>query len=156
MAERLIKKYPNRRLYDTDQSKYITLSDLKELIIQGEKVKVVDSGSGDDITRSILMQIILETEAGGEPLFSAAMLAQIIRFYGGALQSPFSRYLEESLNLFTRQNEAFLTSMTGSPIEGLARMTEQNLKIWEQMQAQFLKASGFSAGDKKEPGAEGA
>lgn len=156
MAERLIKKYPNRRLYDTDQSKYITLSDLKELLIQGEKVKVVDSGSGDDITRSILMQIILETEAGGEPLFSAAMLAQIIRFYGGALQSPFSRYLEESLNLFTRQNEAFLASMTGSPIEGLARMTEQNLKIWEQMQAQFLKASGFSAGDKKEPGAEGA
>ncbi|MBF0256128.1 MAG: polyhydroxyalkanoate synthesis repressor PhaR [Gammaproteobacteria bacterium] len=155
MAERLIKKYPNRRLYDTDQSKYITLSDLKELIIQGEKISVIDSTSSEDITRSILMQIILETEAGGEPLFSAAMLAQIIRFYGGALQSPFSRYLEESLNLFTRQNEAFLTSMTGNPIEGLARMTEQNLKIWEQMQAQFLKASGFSAGDKGREG-EGA
>ncbi|MEO5342048.1 MAG: polyhydroxyalkanoate synthesis repressor PhaR [Gammaproteobacteria bacterium SHHR-1] len=148
MAERLIKKYPNRRLYDTDQSKYITLSDLKGLIVQGEGIKVIDSNSSEDITRAILMQIILETEAGGEPLFSASMLGQIIRFYGGALQNPFSRYLEESLNLFTRQNEAFLNSLSSNPMEGLARMTEENLKIWEQMQAQFLKASGFSGSAK--------
>ena len=77
---RIIKKYPNRRLYDTEQSRYITLSDIRDLIMKGLEFKVLDTNSGDDLTRSILLQIMLEDESGGEPLFSTNMLAQIIRF----------------------------------------------------------------------------
>ncbi len=97
---RIIKKYPNRRLYDTKTSAYITLCDVKELVLKFEVFKVVDAKSGDDLTRSILLQIILEEETGGVPLFSSELLAQIIRFYGNSMQSMLGKYLENNMRAF--------------------------------------------------------
>lgn len=97
---RLIKKYPNRRLYDTHTSSYITLADVKELVLAFENFKVVDAKSGEDLTRSILLQIILEEETGGVPLFSTDLLAQMIRFYGHAMQGMFGKYLENNIKTF--------------------------------------------------------
>ena len=85
MSVRVIKKYPNRRLYDTELSRYVTLVDVRELVMEGHEFKVVDTANDDDITRAILLQIMLEEESGGTPLFSAKMLSQMIRFYGGTL-----------------------------------------------------------------------
>src|SRR5690606_15132604 len=97
---RLIKKYPNRRLYDTQTSTYITLTDVKQLVLDNENFKVVDAKSGEDLTRSILLQIILEEETGGVPMFSSAVLAQIIRFYGHAMQGVMGSYLEKNIQAF--------------------------------------------------------
>lgn len=103
MAEtsRLIKKYPNRRLYDTKTSTYITLTDVKDLVLQHEGFQVVDAKSGDDLTRSILLQIILEEEAGGAPMFTSDLLAQMIRFYGHAMQGMMGKYLESNIKAFS-------------------------------------------------------
>lgn len=97
---RLIKKYPNRRLYDTQTSAYITLADVKQLVLANETLLVVDAKSGDDITRSVLLQIILEEEAGDVPMFSANALAQIIRFYGSAMQGVMGSYIEKNMQAF--------------------------------------------------------
>jgi polyhydroxyalkanoate synthesis repressor PhaR len=97
---RLIKKYPNRRLYDTRTSSYITLADVKELVLAHEEFHVVDAKSAEDLTRSILLQIILEEESGGMPIFTAKMLSQIIRFYGHALQGVMGSYLEKNIQTF--------------------------------------------------------
>ena len=102
-SERIIKKYPNRRLYDTKISRYVTLADVRALVMQGVGFRVLDTNNDDDITRAILLQIMLEEESGGEPLFTAPMLAQIIRFYGGTLQGMLSRYMEKSLDFFVKQ-----------------------------------------------------
>ncbi len=100
VSVRLIKKYPNRRLYDTQTSTYITLSDVKQLVLDHELFKVVDAKSGDDLTRSILLQIILEEESGGVPMFSSTMLAHVIRFYGHAMQGIMGSYLEKNIQSF--------------------------------------------------------
>ena len=102
MAEemRLIKKYPNRRLYDTATSSYITLADVKQLVLDNVVFKVVDAKSDEDLTRSILLQIILEEEGSGAPIFSSSMLSQIIRFYGHALQGMMGSYLEKNILTF--------------------------------------------------------
>ena len=100
-AERLIKKYPNRRLYDTQTSSYITLTDVKQLVLEAEPFTVVDAKSNDDLTRSILLQIILEEEASGVPMFSTDVLAQIIRYYGHAMQGMMGSYLEKNIQAFT-------------------------------------------------------
>src|SRR5690554_2170556 len=97
---RLIKKYPNRRLYDTRTSSYITLADVKQLVLDREEFQVVDAKSGDDLTRSILLQIILEEESGGVPMFSPTALSQIIRFYGHAMQGVMGSYLEKNIQAF--------------------------------------------------------
>jgi polyhydroxyalkanoate synthesis repressor PhaR len=99
--QRILKKYPNRRLYDTYTSSYITLVDVKKMVMQGQKFVVRDAKSGDDLTRSILLQIILEEETGGLPMFSAQTLAQIIRFYGHAMQGMMGSYLEKNMQVFT-------------------------------------------------------
>lgn len=99
-VNRLIKKYPNRRLYDTQTSTYITLADVKQLVLDHQEFQVVDAKTGDDLTRSILLQIILEEESAGMPMFSAGMLAQIIRFYGHAMQGIMGTYLEKNLQAF--------------------------------------------------------
>lgn len=148
MPERLIKKYPNRRLYDTEQSKYITLTQLRQLIIGGEMIKVIDSTSEEDITRTILLQIILETESGGTPLFTADMLSQIIRFYGGTLQGIFGNYLEQSLSLFTAQQEQFQKNIGEDPFTQMANLAQHNMKMWSNLQKEFFNAAGFSG--KKE------
>ncbi|MCU7816986.1 MAG: polyhydroxyalkanoate synthesis repressor PhaR [Candidatus Thiodiazotropha sp. (ex Rostrolucina anterorostrata)] len=148
MSDRIIKKYPNRRLYDTEQSKYITLTQLRQLIISGVLIKVVDSISEEDITRNILLQIILETESGGEPLFTANMLSQIIRFYGGALQGIFGNYLEQSMGLFTAQQEQIKKNMGEDPLTTMSNLAQNNMKMWTEMQKDFFNAAGFSSEKK--------
>ena len=97
---RLIKKYPNRRLYDTANSGYITLADVKQMVLDGIDFRVVDAKSNDDLTRAILLQIILDEEAGGMPMFSSEMLAQMIRFYGSAQQTIMGQYIEQNVQAF--------------------------------------------------------
>ena len=100
-STRILKKYPNRRLYDTETSSYITLADVKKMVLTGQDFVVRDAKTSDDLTRSILLQIILEEETGGVPMFSSQMLAQIIRFYGHAMQGMMGSYLEKNLQTFT-------------------------------------------------------
>ena len=97
---RLIKKYPNRRLYDTKTSAYITLGDVKDLVLKYEAFKVVDAKTGEDLTRSILLQIILEEETGGVPMFSSELLSGFIRFYGSTMQGMLGKYLENNMKTF--------------------------------------------------------
>ena len=97
---RIIKKYPNRRLYDTAHSGYITLVDVKQMVLEGIEFQVVDAKSGDDLTRSILLQIILDEESGGVPMWSSEMLAQMIRFYGSAQQTIMGQYMEQNVKAF--------------------------------------------------------
>ena len=99
-AARLIKKYPNRRLYDTQTSTYITLADVKQLVLEQEDFQVIDAKTQDDLTRPILMQIILEEEAGGVPMFTSPMLSHMIRFYGSAMQGMMGTYLEKNIQAF--------------------------------------------------------
>src|SRR5215210_5141631 len=97
---RIIKKYPNRRLYDTETSSYITLQDVKKLVLEHVEFRVEDAKTKDDLTRAILMQIILEEESAGAPMFSSDMLSQIIRFYGSAMQGMVGNYLEKNIHTF--------------------------------------------------------
>ena len=94
---RVIKKYPNRRLYDTETSAYITLAEVKQFVLSQETFVVQDARSGEDLTRSILLQVILEEETGGVPMFSSDMLANIIRYYGHSMQGLMGSYLERSI-----------------------------------------------------------
>ena len=151
-AERIIKKYPNRRLYDTELSRYITLADVRALVMQGAVFRVLDTANDTDITRSILLQIMLEEETGGEPLFSANMLAQIIRFYGGTMQGMFAHYLEQSLDAFARQQQHLAEDLGTKPFELMGRMTERNLELWASAQKEFLRAAGFGSRDPKTDG----
>jgi polyhydroxyalkanoate synthesis repressor PhaR len=104
---RMIKKYPNRRLYDTETSTYITLAEVKQLVLEYRAFQVVDAKSGDDLTRAILLQIILEEESGGVPLFTSEMLANIIRYYGHSMQGLMGAYLERSIQAFHEAQRRF-------------------------------------------------
>src|SRR6516164_64839 len=104
---RIIKKYPNRRLYDTETSAYITLAEVKDLVLQYKEFQVQDAKSGEDLTRAILLQIILEEESGGVPMFSTDMLANIIRYYGHAMQGLMGSYLERSIHAFHEAQRRF-------------------------------------------------
>lgn len=150
-SERIIKKYPNRRLYDTEVSRYITLADVRHLVMRCTPFRVVDAGNDTDITRAILLQIMLEEETGGEPLFSAAMLAQIIRFYGGTLHGLFARYLENALDLFAKQQQQLAETWGDNPFEAMARMTQRNVDLWSDLQKDFLRAAGFGLGSQRTP-----
>src|SRR6185369_2932216 len=107
MAPRIIKKYPNRRLYDTETSTYITLAEVKDLVLQYKDFQVQDAKTGEDLTRAILLQIILEEESGGVPMFSTDMLANIIRYYGHAMQGLMGSYLERSIFAFHEAQKRF-------------------------------------------------
>jgi len=141
--ERLIKKYPNRRLYDTKESRYITLDEVRQMVLAKTPFKVVDRQSGDDITRSILLQIIMEQESGGEPLFNADLLARFIRSSGEVAREGFSEYLETSLKFFAEQQdslrEQFGKTLTGSPMDFWMKLGEQNLKTWQDMRSSIFK-----------------
>jgi polyhydroxyalkanoate synthesis repressor PhaR len=147
---RIIKKYPNRRLYDTELSRYITLSDVRHLVMTGEEFTVVDTSNEDDITRSILLQIMLEEESGGEPLFSARMLCQVIRFYGGTFHGVFARYLEESLDLFAKQQHQLRRAWSDDPLAAMTNMARSNVEIWASLQKDFLRAAGFGSTSARE------
>ncbi len=105
-GERIIKKYANRRLYDATVSKHVTLDDIRELIVQGEKIRVVEDKTGEDITRLILLHVIAEQEQFGQPMFSTPLLESIIRLYGNSLQEFMARHLEQSVESFLREQQA--------------------------------------------------
>jgi polyhydroxyalkanoate synthesis repressor PhaR len=109
-AVRVLKKYPNRRLYDTQTSSYITLADVKQMVLDGAPFEVRDAKTAEDLTRSILLQIILEEESGGVPMFSAATLAQIIRFYGHAMQGVMGAMLEQNMSAFAEMQKQFVAN----------------------------------------------
>ena len=144
--KRIIKKYPNRRLYDTERSKYITLEDIRKLVLENEEFIVRDVKTEEDLTRIILLQIIIEQEDDGEPLFSAQALAHIIRFYGDSVQSVAGDYLQKSIDLFASQQkqlqEQLKSAVSGhNPITAMAEMTETNLETWKKMQESFFKSA---------------
>ena len=147
---RTIKKYPNRRLYDTESSHYITLTDVRDLVLQGEQIKVVDAKTDEDLSRSILLQIMLEEEAAGEPLFTANMLAQIIRFYGGTMQGLFARYLEESLSMFAQQQPGWQEGLGAKPLQEMTDLARTNMETWTDMQESFLRSMGLVGGKNKD------
>ena len=120
-AQRVIKKYPNRRLYDTTTSTYITLAEVKQLVMASENLMVRDAKTSEDITRSILLQIILEEEAGGAPMFSEAVLANIIRFYGHAMQGFMGSYLEKNIQMFTDMQARLAEQSPGMTPEAWAK-----------------------------------
>jgi polyhydroxyalkanoate synthesis repressor PhaR len=140
---RIIKKYPNRRLYDTELSRYITFADIRDLVMKAVEFQVVDSGSNEDLTRATLLQIMLEEESGGKPLFTANMLAQIIRFYGGSVQGLFTRYMEESLSLFEQQQQEFQDAMQQPPLAAMTEMAQRNMELWSEMQKNFFASMGM-------------
>lgn len=125
---RLIKKYPNRRLYDTQTSSYITLVDVKQLVLDVETFQVIDAKAGTDLTRSILLQIILEEEAGGSPLFTAPMLSQVIRFYGHTMQGMMGAYLEKTMSAFVEIQNTMQDQSKGVYID----KSGQNPEMWSQ------------------------
>ncbi|MEW5889543.1 MAG: polyhydroxyalkanoate synthesis repressor PhaR [Pseudomonadota bacterium] len=160
MAEqRLIKKYPNRRLYDTKTSSYITLADVKDLVLRHEEFQVVDAKTNEDLTRSILLQIILEEESAGAPMFTSDLLAQMIRFYGNAMQGMMGKYLENNIKAFTEmqvklQEQAKAIYGENSPLSNdlwaqflnfqgpamqsmMGAYMEQSQKMFQQMQEQI-------------------
>lgn len=162
-APRKLKKYPNRRLYDTNASCYITLADVKKMVLDGLEFEVRDAKTGEDLTRSILLQIILEEETGGMPMFSSQMLSQIIRFYGHAMQGMMGSYLEKNLQTFVDMQsrlteqarglydpKAFTpemwTQFMGSQapaMQGLmGNYLEQSKNLFMQMQEQMHKQAG--------------
>jgi len=155
---RVLKKYPNRRLYDTRTSSYITLADVKQMVLDAESFEVRDAKTGDDLTRSILLQIILEEETGGMPMFTTPMLSQVIRFYGHAMQGMMGNYLEKNLQALvdmqsrlTEQTKGLYDPKTFTPetwaqfISGQAPMmqglvgsyVEQSKNLFAQMQEQM-------------------
>ena len=175
---RLIKKYPNRRLYDTQTSTYITLADVKQLVLDHENFQVLDAKSGEDLTRPILLQIILEEEAGGVPMFTSQMLSQVIRFYGNAMQGMMGSYLEKNIQAFieiqgklTEQSKAFyetnkigpemwtqFVNMQSPMIQSMmSNYIEQSKNLFVQMQenmqnqtrSMFSGFPGFPDGTKK-------
>jgi polyhydroxyalkanoate synthesis repressor PhaR len=150
---RIIKKYPNRRLYDTAISTYITVEDVRQLVVSGESFEVHDAKSNEDLTRQVLLQIITEREDAGQPLLSTALLQQLIRFYGDQLQGFMSSYLERSLQQFLDQQQQFrsqLNNLIGqSPLGLLQSMTERNIDLLKSFQNTVL--SSLSRADAMKP-----
>ena len=150
-STRIIKKYPNRRLYDTEISSYITIEDVRQLIVDGEQFEVRDAKSGDDITRSVLLQIISEHESDGEPVLSTQLLSQIIRFYGDSMQGFMGSYLERSMQVFLDQQQQFRQQMGGvlgqTPWAMMNQLTERNMEMWKE----FQKNLTGSVGQKPDP-----
>jgi len=146
---RIIKKYPNRRLYDTEISSYITLEEVRQLVLDGEDFEVRDAKTGDDLTRSVLLQIISEHEETGSPMFTTQLLSQLIRFYGDSMQGFMGSYLEKSLQIFLDQQQKFRSQLNNilgqTPWSMLNDMTERNMDLWKSVQEGFLNAAAGSA-----------
>ena len=145
---RVIKKYPNRRLYDTEISKYITLDNVRQLVMDSIDFAVKDVKTNEDLTRGILLQIIAEQEHDGEPFFSASALSQIIRFYGDSMQGVAGDFITKSLDLFVDQQKQLQDAVTTDPLTAMNEMADNNLKMWQDMQENFFKAANLNT-DKK-------
>ena len=158
---RTIKKYANRRLYDTEASRHVTLDGIRQLVAGGEDVAVIDDTSGQDITRSILLQVIAEQEQAGRPILSAEMLKQIIRFYGNPMQEMMSGYLERSVQVFMNQQKVLQDqiqqAMGMTPLGSMQDLAQKNMDVWTQLQKSFLDAltprSGSASPGSASPGA---
>ena len=139
---RVIRKYPNRRLYDTVESRYVTLADIRRLVVERVDFVVLDRKTQQDITRSILLQVIAEQEGGGESLMSRDFLSQVIRSYGNGLQEFVGRYLDESLRLFTREQrdlrERFRSVVGVDPVETVAAVAQKNYQRWKALQEEVF------------------
>ena len=150
---RTIKKYANRRLYDTHASKHVTLDGIRQQVVDGEDIVVTDDTTGQDITRSILLQVIAEQEQVGRPILSAGMLRHIIRFYGNPLQEFMAQYLESSVEAFLNQQKGmqdqFRDLLAKTPMGTMQGMAARNLGMWADMQKAFLDA--MAAGQAKKP-----
>lgn len=141
--ERLIRKYANRRFYDSTGSRHVTLDDIRRMIGGGERVKVIDDRSGEDLTRQVLLQIIANQEQFGTPVLSSALLEALVRFYGNPVQELLSRYLEQSIGGLMRQQQLMRTQMARaleSPMAPLADLARRNMELWARMQASMLSA----------------
>ena len=141
---RVIKKYPNRRLYDTVESRYITLADIRRLVMDKVDFVVIDKKSQEDITRAILLQVIAEQEHSGEPLMSQDFLSQVIRSYGGAMHGVVGSYLEQSLKLLAGQQaqmrDQMRTMMGPEVCDSIAHLTRSNLERWRSVQDEIFRA----------------
>nr|VFJ61169.1 MAG: polyhydroxyalkanoate synthesis repressor PhaR [Candidatus Kentron sp. DK] len=158
---RILKKYSNRRLYDTLLSRYITLADVRALVLNNEEFVVRDARNDHDITRSILLQIIVEQEEEEEeqPLFTMGVLQQMIRIYGDSLQGVFARYLDKNIGLIVRQQQRFRQQVHNvvvrDPVNFLCQLTEQNLSLWEEMHEVIaVKKPGGSKGEPSKDNTE--
>jgi polyhydroxyalkanoate synthesis repressor PhaR len=138
---RVIKKYPNRRLYDTETSTYITLADVRQLVMGNAPFVVVDAKTNDDLTRSILLQIILEEEAGGAPMFTEAVLANIIRFYGNAMQSFMGPYLEKNLQGFMDLQVKMAEQAKGMTPDAWAKLMNVQSPLMQGMMGNYVEQS---------------
>jgi polyhydroxyalkanoate synthesis repressor PhaR len=142
------QEIPEPSLYDTEISSYITLEEVRQLVLDGEDFEVRDAKSGDDLTRSVLLQIISEHEETGQPMFTTQLLSQIIRFYGDSMQGFMGSYLEKSLQIFLDQQQQFrsqLNSILGqTPWSMLNDLTERNMDLWKSMQQGFRNAAANS------------
>lgn len=150
---RIIKKYPNRRLYDTAISSYITLGDVKQLVMDQAEFRVIDARSSEDITRSILLQIISEQEEQGNPIFTSEVLAHIIRFYGDTLQGMMGHYLERSLQSFVDQQHLFREQMRNfmgkNPLSMMSDLAERNLAVWQSLNERLYEQHSERTDKKK-------
>jgi polyhydroxyalkanoate synthesis repressor PhaR len=146
---RVIKKYPNRRLYDTVESRYITLADIRRLVMDKIDFVVIDKKSQEDITRAILLQVIAEQEHSGEPLMSQDFLSQVIRSYGGAMHGVVGSYLEQSLKLLAGQQaqmrDQMRTTMGPEVCDSIAHLTQCNLERWRSVQDEIFRAMSRSS-----------
>ena len=150
--ERLIRKYANRRLYDAHDSRHVTLDDLRKLIAGGQRIKVVDDKSGEDLTRNILLQIIASQEQFGTPVLSTQLLEAIIRFYGNPIQQMLTSYLEQSIGTLLRQQSVLQAEMAKAletPMAPIAEMARQNMEMWAKMQASMLSAFSPQSGSSE-------
>ena len=136
-SPRLIKKYANRRLYDTVDSRHVTLSDLRGMIVSGTDIRVVEETSGEDITRSLLLQIIVDRERAGQPLLSEMLLAQLIRFHGNPMQGMMADYLQRSVDAFLDQQRnvqtRFQSALSSTSVDTLRELMRSNAAAWEAM-----------------------
>jgi polyhydroxyalkanoate synthesis repressor PhaR len=141
-SPRVIRKYPNRRLYDTVESRYVTLADVRRLVVERVDFVVLDRKTQQDITRSILLQVIAEQEGAGESLMSRDFLSQVIRSYGSGLQDFVGRYLDESLQLFTREQrelrERFKSVVGLDPVETVTALAQKNYQRWKAVQEEVF------------------
>ena len=141
---RIIKKYPNRRLYDTKDSRYVTLSDVCRLVIEHENFEVIDQKSGDTITCGILLQIMAEQAHNGQSPFSRDVLAQMIRVYNGALPEPLHAYLQSSLSMFLLQHQKIDELLEGAiqadPVTSMTALAEDTLRHWISLNKELLRA----------------
>lgn len=139
---RIIKKYPNRRLYDPEISSYVTLEDLRQLIVEGESLEVHDAKTGNNLTRAVLLQIISEHEDIGQPIFSTQLLATVIRFYGDSLQNSVGNYLERSIQIFSEQQQQLrgdFSSLVGqTPWSFLNQVAERNMDLWKGLHQSLI------------------